>query len=191
MVHPPSDTQSVITFATDMDRLELEHELERLHPGCWGWALACCDRDRQLAEDVLQSAYLRVLSGAARYRAASSLKTWIFGVIRLVALEERRRRQQRIVRETTDDTIARLADPSAGADVTTDSHARRSALTAALSTLSPRQREVLLLVFYHDLTIDEAAAIMQISLGSARTHYERGKKALARQLLNGAYHEPD
>ena len=174
-----------------MDRLELERELERLHTASWGWALACCDRDRQLAEDVLQSAYLRVLSGAARYRGGSSLKTWMFGVIRLVALEEIRRRQQRLARESTDDAIARLTDPAAGADVATESQARREALLAALSTLSPRQREVLLLVFYHDLTIDEAAAVMQISLGSARTHYERGKKALARQLLNGAYHESD
>jgi RNA polymerase sigma-70 factor (ECF subfamily) len=172
-----------------MDRLELERELERLHPASWGWALACCDRDRQLAEDVLQTAYLRVLSGAARYRGGSSLKTWIFGVVRLVAFEERRRRQQRVARETADDTIARVADPSAGADVVTESRARREALLAALSTLSARQREVLLLVFYHDLTIDEAAAVMLISIGSARTHYERGKKALARQLLNGAYHE--
>jgi RNA polymerase sigma factor (sigma-70 family) len=51
-------------------------------------------------------------------------------------------------------------------------------LIAALSRLSSRQREVLHLVFYQELTIAAAAEILGISLGSARAHYERGKAKL-------------
>jgi RNA polymerase sigma factor (sigma-70 family) len=57
-----------------------------------------------------------------------------------------------------------------------------SALHAALGQLPERQRETLHLVFYQDMSIAEAAEVMEISIGSARTHYERGKARL-RSLL--------
>ena len=38
------------------------------------------------------------------------------------------------------------------------------------------------LIFYQDLTIEETSATLGISIGSARTHYERGKKRLRREL---------
>jgi RNA polymerase sigma-70 factor (ECF subfamily) len=53
---------------------------------------------------------------------------------------------------------------------------------AALNTLSPRQREVLHLVFYQDLTIAAAADVLGVSVGAARVHYERGKAQLRRLL---------
>jgi RNA polymerase sigma-70 factor (ECF subfamily) len=166
-----------------MDRAELERELERMHAACWGWALACGGRDRDVAEEALQSAYLRILSGQARFGGRSSLRTWVFGVIRRTAMEEVRRRRMRSAHEPGDGMEAEfIPDPAPGADVATERDEERATLVAALGTLSARQREVLQLVFYHGMTIDEAANVMDISLGSARTHYDRGKKALALAL---------
>jgi RNA polymerase sigma-70 factor (ECF subfamily) len=166
-----------------MERAELERELEQLHSACWGWALACCGRDRDLAEDALQSAYVRILSGQARFEGRSGIRTWVFGVIRRTAAEElRRHRKQRAHEADGESATALAADPAPGADVVAERSEERAALIAALNTLSARQREVLQLVFYHDMTIDEAAAVMDVSPGSARTHYDRGKKALAAVL---------
>ena len=172
-----------------MDRADLERDLEQMHPSCWGWALACCRRDKDLAEETLQSAYLRILSGEARFDERSMLRTWVFGVIRRTAMETMRGRSFRESREILDSAeVGRAPDAAAGADVAVEELEESEAILAALRTLSPRQREVVELVFYHSMTVEEAAAVMQVSLGSARTHYDRGKKALALALAPNRAH---
>jgi RNA polymerase sigma-70 factor (ECF subfamily) len=52
----------------------------------------------------------------------------------------------------------------------------------ALRTLPRRQREVLELVFYQDLTVEQAARTMGVAVGTARIHYHRGKKRLLEVL---------
>ena len=152
-----------------MDRAELECELERLHAASFGWALGCCGRNRDDAEEVLQTVYLKVLDGKARFDGRSSLKTWLFAVIRRTAMAYRRTRWIRSL------ALLRLPSPEPPPEVD-QMETRR--LVAALRRLARRQREVLELVFYHDMTIEEAGQALQISIGSARTHYTRGKKRL-------------
>ncbi|MBI4410413.1 MAG: sigma-70 family RNA polymerase sigma factor [Gemmatimonadetes bacterium] len=164
-----------------MDRADLERELERLHADSYTWALACCRRDRDAAEEALQLAYLKVLDGKARFDGRSSLKTWLFGVIRRTAAEERRRYWLRR-RRFRNDAHPAVADPGPSPDAQIAEAERRARLLAAMRVLPRRQREVLELVFYHDLTIAEAAAVMAVSLGAARRHYERGKARLRREL---------
>jgi RNA polymerase sigma factor (sigma-70 family) len=169
-----------------MSLTDLEAELSQHHRAAFGWALACCRWDRTMAEDVLQTAYLKIVDGRARYAGRSAFRTWLFGVIRRTAGEERRRRAVRRVLplallDARHAPRARGADP-AEAIARAESSTR---LVAALSQLPTRQREVLHLVFYHDLSIAEAAGVMRVSLGTARTHYERGKAGL-RTLLGEA-----
>ncbi len=164
-----------------MDEVELRRQLERAHADCFGWAMACCGRDRDEAEEVLQTVYLTVLDGRARYDGGSSFRTWLFGVIRRTAASERRKAWLRgllLKREAGGPKPEAPAPPDA--EVERDS--RRYSLRHALAHLSARQREVVQLVFYHDLTVDEAAAVMGVTVGSARTHYARGKARLATLL---------
>ena len=76
-----------VTIAQD----EIEHELEQLHRQSFGWALACCGRNPDEAEDVLQMTYVKILDGTARFEGRSSFQTWLFGVIRRTALQRRRK----------------------------------------------------------------------------------------------------
>ena len=62
-------------------------------------------------------------------------------------------------------------------------------LIRALNQLSVQQQQVLHLVFYQECTIEEAAEVMRISLGTARTHYERGKRHLRERLTAEIQHK--
>jgi RNA polymerase sigma factor (sigma-70 family) len=154
---------------------QIQAELERLHPAGFMWALCCAGRNREEAEDVLQASYLKVLDGSARFRGQSSFKTFLFGVIRRTAAEHRRRAALRRFFSAQWRSLKPQAAPVIAAD-------ERATFLSALASLSRRQREVLELVFYQDVSIEEAARALAISIGSARTHYARGKKRLVQRL---------
>jgi len=162
---------------------DLTAELEQLHAAAFGWALSCCGWNRSAAEDVLQASYLKLLDGRARFDGRSSFRTFVFGVIARTAREARRRAALR--RWLPLASLVLGTEPMDGRPDPATALARAdetARLARALGTLSARQREVLHLVFYEDLTIAEAAAVVGVSLGTARTHYERGKAALKKLL---------
>jgi RNA polymerase sigma-70 factor (ECF subfamily) len=162
-------------------RDELLLELAACHRDAYAWALNCCRRNRTDAEDVLQETYLKVLDGRARFDRRSSFTTWLFGVVRLTAADQRRRRflrdfiSARVVAEDL------LRDPPA-ADAGVEVAQRHATLERALAGLSHRQREVVVLVFYNEMTVEDAARVMAISVGAARQHYARGKANLRQAL---------
>jgi RNA polymerase sigma-70 factor (ECF subfamily) len=115
------------------------------------------------------------------------LQTWLFAVIRKTAISEHRKHILR--------TLKLIAVPGSGSEVEprlsgegAEIHQRlersemQQRFNEALARLALRQRETLHLVFYQDLSLSEAAEVMNISVGSARRHYERGKKRLREAL---------
>jgi RNA polymerase sigma factor (sigma-70 family) len=164
-----------------MEISELKTELEKLHQASFGWALSCCRRNHVEAEEVLQTVYLKILQGKARFAGECKLQTWLFAVIRKTAISERRKNILRTLKSTV---VPRLNIPNLEPELEYERSERQRRFLQALERLPGRQRETLHLVFYQDLTLREAAEVMGVSIGSARRHYERGKKQL-REALDG------
>jgi RNA polymerase sigma factor (sigma-70 family) len=165
----------------------LVNALKPLHADAYGWALHCCEGAPHEAADVLQNAYLKVIRGKTLWHGRSNLRTWWFGVIRLSAKEEQRRRH---FRESLPGKILRFHVPTDELEprpsfIELDETAQE--LRRCLARLPARQSEVLHLVFYQDLSLSEAAVIMGVSLGSARTHYERAKARLREMLPDSPF----
>ena len=160
-----------------------------MHAASFCWALWCCGHRREEAEEILQTTYLKVLDGTATFGERSSLRTWFFGVIRRTAAEQRRRQWLR--RQLFDQWLVSKPSTPCAPDpevLASESESNRN-LLRAVAELSTRQREVLHLVFYQDLTVEDASRVMNISLGTARTHFERGKRHLREILARQEAHD--
>lgn len=144
-----------------MKKSQLETLVKSLHKDAFLWARQCCGFNGEMAQDVLQQVYLKILEGKATFHHQSAAKTWLFSVIRYTSLEWMRKNPATNplpeIIEMEDQLIA---------------HAEQVSHEELIQLLPERQKEVLLLVFYHGLTLEKAASIMEVSLGTARTHYD-------------------
>ncbi|NNC76763.1 MAG: RNA polymerase sigma factor [Woeseiaceae bacterium] len=149
--------------------------LEAIHSQVFGWALSRCDYDRSVAEDLMQQAYVEILSGAARFRGESTLKTFVFSIVQNLARGRYRRlaSRLRLTRQHADEQDESYTPEANHSDI---------GIWQAVTALPARQRDVIELVFLCDMTIEEASMVMGVSLGTGRTHYDRAKKALRQQL---------
>ena len=154
--------------------------LAALHQGAFGWALSLTGYDAQVAEEVMQQAYLALVDGSARFDGESSLKTWLYAVIRNAARRHQRRHRLDKLRMAP---MGETEFVDEDQKVETDSDdATSAAIRQAIAGLPERQRQVLELVIDAEFTVEESARVMGISVGSARTHYHRAKQSLRREL---------
>jgi RNA polymerase sigma factor (sigma-70 family) len=132
--------------------------------------------DQGSAEEAVQDAFVAVARRGAQglEDPAAYLRTAVLNNARSTLRKRRvRRRHLRNVERPA-------TAPGADHDVLVDDDARQ--VLAALDELSERQREVLVLRYWADLSEAEIATTLGISAGSVKTHAHRGTAALARIL---------
>ena len=144
------------------DPAETRVQLEALHRESFAWALVCCADHPADAEDVLQMSYCKILDQRVRFEGRSAFKTWLFGVIRYTAREQRRRRWLRWRRQTALEEAGAATAVEPAPDDTAQRSEHLAQVRAACARLAERQREVLMLVFDHELSLDDAAAVMGV-----------------------------
>ena len=152
--------------------------LEAKHGQVFGWALSRCNFEQVVAEDLVQQAYVELLTGKARFDGESSLKTFVFAVVQNLARSRFRRvtSRLRLVRQAVPTDDAHVVHP-----VEPGEH---QAVWEAVQTLPQRQRDIVELVFCRDMTVEAASRVMGVSTGTGRVHYDRAKKALKERLGN-------
>ena len=125
--------------------------------------------DRAAAEDVTAAAFERAWKKRRTFDAGrGSPRGWLFGIARHAALDELRRRKR--VLATSEDT----ADPDALAlEDGVDDAMRRATVRAALRDLEPRDRELVALKFYGELSNVELAALLRTSESNVGTRLHR------------------
>jgi RNA polymerase sigma-70 factor (ECF subfamily) len=149
-----------------MNQSQLETLLRQHHREAYLWARQCCGFDEELAKDVIQMVFLKILEEKAKLREDRNPKTWLFSIIRFTAIDELRKagKWESLEKETEGAWEEDESD-----EVNYEALVRR---------LPKMQQEVLLMVFYHGMTLEQSAEVLQLHIGTIRTHYDRGKKRL-------------
>ena len=141
--------------------------------------LLCGDWHR--AEDITQLAMLRLYVAWPRLTRRGHLDAYARRVVVRTFLAENRRSRWR--REQLTD-----APPDTATTVSDHDSTERLLLTRALAVVPPRQRAVLVLRYWNDLSIEEVAATLRCSVGTVKSQAARGLATL-RQRLGPHYTE--
>lgn len=152
-----------------MTHKQLKQLVNDFHDDAYLWSKQCVGGSSEDAREILQIVYLKILEEKARYGGRSSIKTWLFSIIRYTAIDFIKKRNGSIETQSID--IKSI-------DIALADKEESIPYINLLYQLSDKQRQVLLLVFYHDMTLEEVAKTMTTSIGTVRQHYARGKRKL-------------
>ena len=154
--------------------------------------------DTSDAADVVQEVFLKVFRNVGHFRGQSSLKTWIYRITVNEAHNQRRwffRHRQREVglEEEPDDARSMaqvLPDGSQSPFDYVFDRERQNMIEGALSKINPTFREVVVLRDIADLSYDEIAEVLQLSLGTVKSRILRGREALRQELADRLEPQP-
>jgi RNA polymerase sigma-70 factor (ECF subfamily) len=146
--------------------------------------------DQSEAGDVVQEVFLKVFRNITSFRGQSTLKTWIYRITVNEAHNARRWRFRHKGREVELDpamedgrTMQELvADQAPSPFQAVCDNERRVMLEAALEHLNPIFREAVVLRDIMDLSYDEIAKTLNVSMGTVKSRILRGREALREQL---------
>ncbi len=136
------------------------------------------------AEEVTQEVFVKMITRVEQYDGQAPVSSWLFAIA-ANACRDRMRRSRRAAPVALD-AIAERASPDEAADSALVEKERRAAVRAALSSLSPEQREALVLARYHGLPYAEIARALDITEGAVKTRIFRAMEALKQRFSEGA-----
>ena len=140
-------------------------------------------RDREVAEDLAQEAFIRAFERLSTYDQERRFVSWFFQILHNVAIDYLRRKRPPMVSFDELEEIGHPAvDPSSkklSPDVQAEQAELARAVEAALNLVRPEYREVVILRYREDLSVQEIAGIMSLPLGTVKTYLYRARKELA------------
>lgn len=146
--------------------------------------------DPSEASDVVQDVFLKVFRNVTSFRSQSSLKTWIYRIAVNEAYNRRRwfgrHRRPEVELESEDANggwLEHLSDPARSPYDTVLNEEWRVAIERALEGLNPVFRSAVVLRDLEDLSYEEIADVLDVSLGTVKSRIQRGRESLRKSLM--------
>jgi RNA polymerase sigma-70 factor, ECF subfamily len=147
-------------------------------------------RDHEAAVDLAQEAFIRVFRNAYRYRGDYQFSTWIYRIATNLAIDEMRRRERKgrfflgnVISLFRDDgKPVPLPDFSQSPEVRLDRKEKLACLQKAIDALPEIYRVAFILKEVEELSYEEIAAVLEVSMGTVKSRIHRAKLLLRETL---------
>ena len=140
---------------------------------------------RELAEDLFQETWIRVLERGHQFNDKYAFSTWLFTVARNLAIDHMRRKQPAsldgLMNDRDKDDAAPFDVPQTGQASAFDRTLQREQnqhITAGMQHLPAEYREALVLRFQEGMSLEEIASVARVPLGTVKSRIYRGLSAL-------------
>jgi RNA polymerase sigma-70 factor (ECF subfamily) len=144
-------------------------------PGLRAFAVSLCG-SVTLADDLVQEALLRAWANSDKFQIGTSLRAWLFTILRNIYYSQYRKRSREI--QDSDGVYAR----GIAVEGDQESHLDLADFRKALAKLPVEQREVLTMVGATGLSYEEAAAICGVEIGTIKSRLSRARTRLSELL---------
>jgi len=145
--------------------------------------------NREMAEDLFQDVWMRVLVRGAQFNGKARFETWLFTIARNLVIDQRRKRTMSSLDELfeaggeDDRPVAlEIADEAPTPFDRFSNLEDRERIAEALLQLDTLYREVLVLRFHEDLSLDEIAKVTKAPLSTVKSRLYRGMAAIKPML---------
>jgi RNA polymerase sigma-70 factor (ECF subfamily) len=144
---------------------------------------------REEASDIVQDVFLKIFRNIGHFQSQSSLKTWVYRITVNEAWNHRRwfTRHQRQETAMAEEESGRsyedtLRDTGRSPLQLAADHEAQAMLEQALAQVNPKFRAAVVLRDIEDLSYEEIAAVLEVSLGTVKSRILRGREALRKSL---------
>jgi RNA polymerase sigma-70 factor (ECF subfamily) len=188
----PTDLADLVAAAIGGDRAAFDELVRVTYADAYTLAFRLTGNEED-ARDVVQDAYLRAYKGLKRFRGDASFSTWLYRITANCASTYLSRRARDRHDVLSDDETLIDERPEIDPELRADNAAERRMLTAALATLPPDMRAVVVLRDVYDLPHEAIAAELGITEGAAKVRLHRARRRLRERLfpLRGELREGD
>jgi RNA polymerase sigma-70 factor, ECF subfamily len=152
--------------------------------------------NREMAEDLFQEVWMRVMVRGGQYNGQARFETWLFTIARNLVIDQRRKRTMssldELVEGASEDDRAMNLEIAADGPSPYDYFSRledRERIAAALLGLDTLHREVLVLRFQEELSLEEIAKVTQAHLSTVKSRLYRGLAMMKPRMAGRATEE--
>ncbi len=145
----------------------------------------CCNRER--AEDIVQDLVVRLYQGKSRLDQVDNLRPWLYKSLFRQYLNDKRSESRSPFGyiDGAEEDIDELEDMGETPEALTARHLQQANLKQALQYLRPEFREVLLIHDLEGFSVQEAADILDVPLGTVKSRVHRARNNLRKILIQG------